>query len=429
MADHGEVALRMLDPQWTTLHGTVRAWLHHGRIRRRLAERAEEMGGAAAVIGVVASSARGGPMPAEETETVTRFWIERDGRSRYEFLAPDGRVERTAIDDGRSSLVVPEHGQILRTERGQSSSGHVWIGDPRVLVGNVRLRFGHDESVAGRAAVRVETVPVAGEREMFPRHLPLERGIISGAGGYAIVDVGSGLLLRYEVRDTEGRPISRHEFVTIEVDEPMPEETFTYEIPPERMERTPTDIQLEMLERAGVDVSEFDRTDVERVRRAMDEHFRSIRDEEPVGRMTRRGRRPLAETVAPLGPPPDDESAAREQIAAAVTALAPDGRPKEGRIERGEVLDRSGPEPVHPVARGRTVTAELRDLVFLREDEALIEFEIRVSGGPNPTFPGRAVRRSGRWLVSYETAAHLREMGGNPAPSLLDPPPDDGPAE
>jgi hypothetical protein len=26
----------MLDSRWTTLHGTVRQWIHHGRVRRRM---------------------------------------------------------------------------------------------------------------------------------------------------------------------------------------------------------------------------------------------------------------------------------------------------------------------------------------------------------------------------------------------------------
>jgi outer membrane lipoprotein-sorting protein len=426
MADHGEVALRMLDPQWSTLQGTVRAWLHHGRIRRRVAESAEESGGVSSSVNLVAAGPRRGPPPSEEIETVTRFWIERDGRSRIEVLSPDGRVQRTMVDDGRSVLTVPEHGQIVRTDRRQSpvQTQGVWTGDPRALLGNVRLRFGREETVAGRPAVRLEAVRSAGERPVFLGGDPVARAVMT-AGGNATVDVATGLLLRFEARDADGRPLSRHEFVAIEVDEPIADDVFSCEIPPERLERTPTEIQLEMLERAGIDVSGLDRDDVAGVRQALDEHFRQIRDDRaPQGAMgpIARGRRPLAETVVPLGPPPDDEEAARLQISEALSGLAPDGRPKAGRIERGEVLDRAGPERIHPIAVGKSVAIELRDLVFLRDDEALVEFEVRLSGGPNVPFPGRVVRRADRWLVSYDTAARLRQMGGNPVPSLLDDP-------
>jgi len=318
---------------------------------------------------------------------------------------------------------VPDQGEILHLESGQPQGEGVWLGDPRSLVGKVWLKFGSEEVVAGRPAMRVETVAVPGESEMFPRHMPVLRGILVGAGGYALVDAGSGLVLRYEARDDEGRPMSRHEFVTIEIDEPIADEVFTYDIPPERRDRTPAERQLDLLEERGVDISGIDRDDPSAVRRAVEEHFRRFNEEtdrrEARLRMPSR-RRPLAETVVPLGPPPADPESARAQIAEALQALTPDGQPKAGRVERGEVLDADGPERAHLMVRGRTVTIELLDVVFLRDDEALVEFQINVSGSVNVAFKGRVVRRDGRWLVSYDTAAHLRQLGGDPVPSLLD---------
>jgi hypothetical protein len=368
------------------------------------------------------------PMP-EETETVVRFWLERRGRSRYEFFTEDGRIRHTIIDDLRSILMVPEHGDILRTERSEQQSHGVWSGDPRVLVGNVQLRFGNDEVVAGRPAVRVETVPVPGEREMFPSHIPVIRGILAGQGGNASIDAGSGLVLRYESRDGDGRPMSRHEFVAIEVDEPIPDEVFTYDIPPERRERSPGERQLELLEAAGVDVRGIDPEDSVALRRAVNEHARRSRGDQPAPGPSGpfpRARRPLAEIVEPLGPPPKDVDAAKVQIAEALQALGPDGQPKAGRIERGEVLDAAGPERVHPLLRGKTVTTELLDVVFLRDDEAVVDVIVHVSGGIDVPFKGRVVCRDDRWLLSYDTVAHLRQLGGEQVPSLLDEPDADG---
>jgi hypothetical protein len=426
MADPGEIALRMLDPTWSTLHGTVRQWLHHGRMRTWLARNAEATGVHQGQAMIVGASGGDSPMPMpEETETVVRFWLERTGRSRYEFFAEDGRIRHTIIDDLRSILMVPEHGDIVRTERNQPQSHGVWSGDPRVLVGNVQLRFGTEEVVAGRPAVRVETVPVPGEREMFPSHIPVVRGILAGQGGNASVDAASGLVLRYESRDGDGRPMSRHEFVAVGIDEPVPDEVFTYDIPPDRRERTPVERELELLEEHGVDTSGIDPEDPAAVRRALVERFRSTRLEQPAwahGGPFPRARRPLAEIVDPLGPPPQDVDAAKAQIADALTALGPDGQPKAGRIERGEVLDAAGPERIHPLIRGKTVTTELLDVVFLRDDEAVVDVIVHVSGGLDVPFKGRVVCRDGCWLLSYDTVAYLRQMGGEQVPSLLDDP-------
>ena len=189
-----------------------------------------------------------------------------------------------------------------------------------------------------------------------------------------------------------------------------------------------------MLERAGVDVA---RPRPDRpaavVRPSTSTSAARARGRGSAGEADARGRRPLAETVLPLGPPPDDEDDARAQIAEAVTGIAPDDRALAGRIERGQLLDDLDPVHRQPpdALRGQTVTVALLDVVFLREDEAIIEFEIRMSGGGRIPMPGRAVRRDGRWLVSYDTIANLRKMGGQSVPSLLDHPEghDETPAE
>jgi outer membrane lipoprotein-sorting protein len=430
MADHGEVALRMLDPQWSTLQGTVRAWLNHGRIRRRMAESAEEYGGAIASVNLVAAGPRTGPPPSDEVETVTRFWIERDGRSRIEVLSPDGRVQRTMVDDGRSVLTVPEQGQIVRTDRRQPpvQTQGVWTGDPRSLLANVRLRFGREETVAGRPAVRLEAVRSAGERPVFLGGDPVARAVMT-SGGNATVDVATGLLLRFEARDADGRPLSRHEFVAIEVDEPIADDVFSCQIPPERLERTPTEIQFEMLERAGVDVSGLDRDDLAGVRRALDEHFRQIRDDRaPQGAMgpIARVRRALAETVVPLGPPPDDVEEAKFQIREVLKRVPDDDVPRAETVEWGELLDRYAEgrpkPPPHPMVGDQTVEFVLVDVAFLRDDEAVVAFEIRLSRGGSFQTKGRVVKVGDRWLLSYDSWANLQEMGGYHVPSLLDDP-------
>ena len=73
------------------------------------------------------------------------------------------------------------------------------------------------------------------------------------------------------------------------------------------------------------------------------------------------------------------------------------------------------------------MTFALTDHAFVREDEALIAFEVRLSGGGVFPFKGRAVRRGERWLVAYETWAQLQEMGGTPAPPAPGDDPEEGP--
>ena len=132
--------------------------------------------------------------------------------------------------------------------------------------------------------------------------------------------------------------------------------------------------------------------------------------------------RTVSELVAPLGPGPDDPEAARAAIQATLDLLGDDDLPRADAIERGEILDRdaeagNGPGP-HPMLGGQTVTFVLDDVAFVRADEALIEFQIRLSGGGAFPVKGRAVLTGDGWRLSYETWAGLQQMGGYRVPPV-----------
>ncbi len=180
---------------------------------------------------------------------------------------------------------------------------------------------------------------------------------------------------------------------------------------------------LERLEAHGVDVTDLDPYDEVAMRRALAERGRNVGPAPPTGRMpVPRRHRTKAELMVPMGPPPEDEEASRAAIAEAVAGLAPDDdSPRARWIDRGELLDRyvtDEPRTPPPMVTG-PVSFTLVDVVFLRDDEAYISFEIDF--GNTVTLDGRAVRREGRWLVSYDTAAGLMQMGGTEVPPAAGP--------
>jgi hypothetical protein len=76
----------------------------------------------------------------------------------------------------------------------------------------------------------------------------------------------------------------------------------------------------------------------------------------------------------------------------------------------------------------QTVTFVLGDTAFVRADEAMIEFEIQLSGGGRFPVKGRSVLTDAGWRLSYEAWAGLQQMGGYRVPPVdegLDPEPEE----
>lgn len=424
MADHGEAALRLVDPTWATIRATVRLWTDHRPMTEFLGR--SDVGRPmrpSVVSGIAPGSA------PTETEEFVRIWRSGRDRERFEHASsPASPAHLSIYDDGATRVIVHSDGSGRRVPKATNygiSTPIAWTGDPDLVLGLVNVRFTASRTWMGRAVDDATTDPALTPRRALGRYGPMLGGFVIAAPGRLTVDRSTGLVVRYEVRDEDDRPFFVAEFLDLVVDEPVSLDTFRYVPPPGKTIRGAYQDLLDHAVSDGVDVSGIDPDDPG-AQRLLDErrgHGGSVARMPPPAEP-----QPLSALIAPLGPPPADVDVARAEIEAAVAGLSSDsGRSAVDCIERGDIVDAQPPAPVHPVVGDQEFSWTLRDLAFIREDEAIIEFEIRLSGGMGPMgFKGRAVRRDGRWLVSYDTWANLQQMGGVSPPSLLDHP-EEGP--
>ncbi len=439
MADLGDVALRLLDPRWSTVVGTVREWTStehwgshtvlHDRSRPGFGPGPWAMGRGASGLSVslVASSGPPDPQRPGESEVWRRLWVRRDGRSRIEHRSSAGAdTWLTEIRAPDTMHQIRADGFVTVGDAGFGPGLPTWLLDPGPVVGSLRLRFGDEDVFAGRPVVQASA---DARRDLTRLGFPIDPmflGMPLGGHSELTIDVATGIVLRFATYEG-ARLIGLRQFIDLTVDEPVADELVTFALAPGQRFRTPLDDQIELLQAAGVDTADLDGTDEVAVQQAMDDHHRQQAELHRTGPFGRR-ERPLVEIIAPLGPLPDDEAAAREAIEAAVNALG--AAPEDGVagvVDRGELFDALPPQPPHPAMQGQTASFILDDLAFVRDDEAVIAFTIRLSGGGSfggGGFPskGRAVRRGDRWLVSYDTWANLQQMGGSAVPSLFDHP-------
>jgi hypothetical protein len=365
-----------------------------------------------------------------------RIWRSGRRRERFEHApSPAAPAQFAVYDDGDDRVIVHGDGNGRRVPKATNfgfATPMAWTGDPDLILGLVNVCFTGEGTWMGRAVDEATTDPAIAARAALGRYGPMLGGFVVGAPGRLTVDRSTGLVVRYEAGDEHGEPFFVAEFLDLVIDEPLPIEHFRYTPPPGKTMRGAYQDLLDHLAAEGVDVSGIDPDDPEAQNllheRRNGPHMRGSAPGRMPPRVTPR---PLEEVVAPLGSPPADVVAARSAIAEALAGWGTDDdRPAAECIERGELVDAQPPPPPHPMVGDQTVTYALRDVAFLRDDEAVIEFEIRLSGGMGPMpFKGRAVRRGDRWLVSYDTWATLQQMGGAQVPSLLEHPeePDEGP--
>jgi hypothetical protein len=362
-------------------------------------------------------------------ESWKRLWVRRDGRSRVEHRTPGVEAPfLTEIHDPDGISTIASDGTARRGDAPMFPTVPTWLLDPGSLLGLLRLSFGADDEFAGRPVVHAAATM---RRELPPMAFsagPMLYGMPIGGRSELTIDVETGILVRFATFEGP-RLVGMRQFLDLTVDQPVEDELVTFRLPPGSRFRTHRDDMLDVLRAEGEDVEGIDPDDEEAVQRAIQARHERHRGSFFGGRIGRS----LPELVAPLGPGPEDPQAAREAIQDALDALADDHRPKADGVERGELLDADarrgrGPTP-HPMLGDQTVTFVLGAVAFVRDDEALVEFDIRMSGGGAFPVKGRAVRRGGRWLLSYETWAGLQQMGGYQVPSLLEHPedPDGGP--
>jgi hypothetical protein len=433
MADHGEVALRMLEPHWTTVQGTVRQWTEHPgqpAFDRRMGRMTQGGWGHGMPAMVSVSSIRVGddgstPGGSDHWE---RLWLRRsDDSHRIEYVHP-GDEDPWAVQ-----IRGPEGGVVV-TDRGpkrvpMSPENPEWLTDLSALMGLFTMQLGGFDDFAGRRVVRVtgRARPSLPNPAQAAGHILF--GFQLGSTCELLIDADTGICLRFATFEGS-RLVALRQFVEVELGGTIEDEVFIYRLAPGSRFLTDEDDVLDMLASGGVDVSGIDPTDVHAVYRARDEFYRRQQTQVghfggPVGPAPRA----LAETVAALGPPPVDTDEARLGIEQALLLLADDDEPRASCVERGEVLDRAAAgrpkPPPHPMVGDQQVTFVLIDLAFVSESEALVEFEIRLDRGMRFPVKGRAIQRGGTWFVSYDTWAHMQQLGGISVPSLLDHPEND----
>lgn len=417
MVASGQVAERFLAPEWRTVVGVIRSRIAGTAGPRRWTAVAPGMRYQMVLL------AEGRPPDADARENWQRFWVRRDGVFRVESSStPDGDpfIIRRRSADGSATVTLP--GQGTRAAQNDFEWTHgLWMLEPAVLAGAFELTFGDGTAeVLGREALvvtgRARSAP---ERWASPAALLL--GTDPGERCELVVDAATGICLRV-TNSSDGVATATHELTALDVDGDVDDSVGEWASGPGERLRTPVDDLLDHLRVRGVEVDDIDPDSDS----AMDEARRRL--EADAGRSPTRPSRPsptLRQTVAPLGPPPADRDAAVEAISSAVAGLGPDdARPRAETIEHGDLLDEDdaahGGRPTHPMIT-RPARFDLDEVVFLTADIAFIELRIDIGqhGGGFP-FSGRAVRRHGRWLVSYDTAARLRAMAGRPVPPLVD---------
>jgi hypothetical protein len=126
----------------------------------------------------------------------------------------------------------------------------------------------------------------------------------------------------------------------------------------------------------------------------------------------------------PLGDPPADEAAAREEIVRAFDHLGDvdDAGVSLVNVQSGRGL--VGPlreaQKRVPGAADEPARLIVDDVKFLRPDEAVVWFSVEVNGARFPMVDGRegrAVKVGDRWLIEHATIADLLSFGGATVPA------------
>lgn len=430
MADLGDAAERFLDPRWSTVRGTFREWTPDGGhvpvgpfMGPGLAPPPGfgRMGTGFSRVVVAGGVSPTPPRPGEGYEQWQRVALRRsDGAYRLEQVRPGAPEPDLTTINGPDGGFLVINGDPRRVDTGPTPLP--WLTDTSLLAGVYRLDLEPSEPFAGRQVVRAVGRVRPQHREMVLGAGPMFIGFMLGGTCELTIDAATGLCLR--VATFEGdRLVGLRQFTEVEIDVEVPADAFTYVLAAGQRFRTHRDDQLDMLRARGVDVDDLDVTDDVAIERAvMDLQRRDMERHGGIRPGMGHPPRPVSELVAPLGPGPDDPEAAKAAIQATLDLLGDDDRPRADAIERGEILDRdaavgNGPGP-HPMLGGQTVTFVLDDAAFVRADEALIEFQIRLSGGGAFPVKGRAVLTGDGWRLSYETWAGLQQMGGYRVPPV-----------
>jgi hypothetical protein len=390
MADQNQLALRLLEPRWTTIVGTVHQFQDMALERR--------LRGGQMWIGTTPGAE---PVGADY-DGWRRLWLHRDGRSRVEHFAPGQAPYATVIDEGKGHQIELVPGQQPHAK--QSFRDPItWVGHPLQAVGGQDVEVGAELEFAGRHAVELVLRP----RSRWGFGVGASQlGLPLGDESRLVIDAGSGVALRIATF-VEGRLFAYQQFTEVDIDGNVDEGLFRFEAAEGVTVRGPGADLLDRLRAMGADVADVDPFDMDAVHRAMRE--RRPQGPPPGWRPPRTRR--LAELVVPMGDLPDDVDAVEREIRRMFDRLSSDA---VACIERGEQL-RPGLQRAGGrigVSEGRPATWSCTDLALVRDDEALVRFTVGGPAGATVPGSGRVVRRDGQWLLTYETVAQLLQMAG-----------------
>ncbi len=382
------------------LLGEVAGWSDRDVIRRAM----ERRSGSVAVSAVLSARVDG---PAPPDRPITRLWFARDGRYRAE------QYWGVTVFDG--SDLWTRHGEQVNRYSSHddplSSLPCALLVRPASQLALAPFAIVERLRVAGRSCVTLECSP-------SPRLRPhlAGSGLIGADRVRLDVDPRTGVLLR--VRSWfEGQPAMEMAFEALEYDAPLVHDPFRYDAEPGTEVRTDRERRRQMLEHLGVDPSDVDVDDEQ----AVQEAIRARGPMGPPGPMTPPvpGTRPqLADRHMPVGPPPEDVDAARAAVIEAVEHMNDiddgGGLPNvQGGSNLGAAVEAAGAR----VDVEDKATFVVDDVVFVREDEAVVAFRVMVpiaAGGFPQT--GRVSRIGDHWKVERATLCTLLGMAGVECP-------------
>lgn len=411
MANGADIGFRVLHPVWSTIQGTVRTRTDLERTRRALERDQPEHGSAGMVVAGIGGSGAEDPVVPSTMDLVQDVWLDRVGRFRIE--------TNGAALVGDRDVVTHGHDPRWAVRSPNEDTARVWLVDPGFdLFGMMEIEPDHPGEHLGRPVVFAHARLRESAERVRRRFGPLMGRTVVTSTASVVFDAETGIVLRYVALDDDGAPIETREFTQIVVDEPIEAERFTFTLRPGQRVVTPNEMWLEHLAETGVDVTGIDPDDQRAVRAAMASARPGGGGGAPFPR------RPRREVVAPLGPPPEDEDAARAAVEEAISRYGDtDEIGTHAWIERGELLTDAfvAARSRHQQMGERGTTFRCEEVVFVHDDEALVSYAIEIPGMIQLAGQrGRVVRRGDRWLVSYDTAAAVFEQAGVRVPSLDD---------
>jgi hypothetical protein len=383
-----------------SLTGSLWKWRHNERFRQAVDHLSQRRG-----TSISHHIAIGGPV-SETSDEHLRVWLVLPDHWRIE--SPAGMDLNNGVSRWFGSST-----QITEIDHGGSTVDGGELGvlvQPGVhLIGVIRFGVPVDDEVSGRQCLRVDGTTERNHHDMRPMSLGMQLGGIDHQFWF---DTETGIILRH-VGLFQDEPCAITELKDLAINQPIPDDVFTFVLPPGAALVRQVDQMIQLAEMRGVDLTGVDRTDLAAIRSAVSAGMRPNAPT-PQARIDMQKAKHI-----PVGPPPDDEAAARSSIEYAYAHCADTN-------DAGDVLINVQGEPglVESLKQARQripgspdgdAKMVVDDIMFLRSDEAIVWFSLEIDGrrlGYVAGREGRAILEGDRWLVEHATLVDLIGMAG-----------------